>query len=279
MVCFNRNATAGRNNAEEAMAADPPESTNKWDASLYEAKHSFVWERGADLLELLAAQPGERILDLGCGTGHLTARIAEAGADVVGLDSSPEMIAEAKRNFPALEFIVGDAREFRFEKPFDAVFSNAMLHWVLEPESVVQSIGEALKTGGRFVAELGGQGNVERVVDGLRQARAAIGSPIEAGYNPWYFPTIGEYASLLETQGLEVTFALIFDRLTPLEDGEAGLRNWIRMFGSAFLAGISPEKQEELIFVTEQRLKKELFRDGKWHLDYRRLRIVARRTD
>jgi SAM-dependent methyltransferase len=164
MVCFNRNATAGRNNAEEAMAADPPESTNKWDASLYEAKHSFVWERGADLLELLAAQPGERILDLGCGTGHLTARIAEAGADVVGLDSSPEMIAEAKRNFPALEFIVGDAREFRFEKPFDAVFSNAMLHWVLEPESVVQSIGEALKTGGRFVAELGGQGNVERVV-------------------------------------------------------------------------------------------------------------------
>lgn len=261
------------------MATDPPESTKKWDASLYESKHSFVWERGADLLELLAAQPGERILDLGCGTGHLTARIAEAGANVVGLDNSPEMIAEARRNYSELEFIVADAREFRFEKPFDAVFSNAMLHWVPEPERVAQSIGEALVTGGRFVAELGGQGNIERVVDGLRRARAAIGFPVEAGYNPWYFPTIGEYASLLETQGLEVTFAVIFDRPTPLEDGEAGLRNWIGMFGSAFLAGISPEKREELLFVTEQRLKKELFRDGKWHLDYRRLRIAARRTD
>jgi len=261
------------------MPTDPPESTRKWDASLYEAKHSFVWERGADVLELLAPQAGERILDLGCGTGHLTARIAEAGARVVGLDSSPEMIAEAQRNYPDLEFIVGDARDFRFEKPFDAVFSNAMLHWIVEPERVVQSVGAALATGGRFVAELGGQGNVERVVEGLRRARAAIGFPVEAGYNPWYFPTIGEYASLLETQGLEVTFALLFDRPTPLEDGEAGLRNWIRMFGASFLAGISPEKQEELVFVTEQRLRKEMFRDGKWHADYRRLRIVARRSD
>jgi trans-aconitate methyltransferase len=261
------------------MASEAPESGKKWDAALYEAKHSFVWERGADLLELLAPQAGERILDLGCGTGHLTARIAGAGASVVGLDSSPEMIAEAKRNYPELEFIVADARDFRFEKPFDAVFSNAMLHWILEPERVVQSVGEALVTGGRFVAELGGQGNVERLVNGLRRARTAIGFPVEAGYSPWYFPTVGEYASLLETQGLEVTFALLFDRPTPLEDGEAGMRNWIRMFGASFLAGISPEKQDELIFVAEQQLRKELFHEGKWHADYRRLRIVARRTD
>lgn len=261
------------------MASEAPESGKKWDAALYEAKHSFVWERGADLLELLAPRAGERILDLGCGTGHLTAKIAESGAHAVGLDSSPEMIAEAKRNYPELEFIVADARDFRFEKPFDAVFSNAMLHWILEPERVVQSVGEALVTGGRFVAELGGQGNIEQLVNGLRRARTAIGFPVEAGYNPWYFPTIGEYASLLETQGLDVTFALLFDRPTPLEDGEAGLRNWIRMFGASFLAGISPEKQEELIFVAERQLRKELFREGKWLLNYRRLRFVAWRTD
>jgi trans-aconitate methyltransferase len=264
---------------EEAMAGETPESGKKWDATLYDAKHSFVWERGADLLELLAPHAGERILDLGCGTGHLTAKIAESGAHVVGLDSSPEMIAEAKGNYPELEFVVADARDFRFEKPFDAVFSNATLHWILEPERVAQSVSEALVSEGRFVAEMGGQGNIERLVSALRRARTAIGSPVEAGYNPWYFPTIGEYASLLETQGLEVTFALLFDRPTPLEDGEAGLRNWIRMFGASFLAGIPPEKEEELIFVTEQQLRKELFREGKWHADYRRLRIVARRTD
>jgi trans-aconitate methyltransferase len=261
------------------MVSEAPESGKEWDAALYEAKHSFVWERGAELLELLAPQAGERILDLGCGTGHLTAKIAESGAHVVGVDSSPEMIAEAKRNYPELEFIVADARDFQFEKPFDAVFSNAMLHWILEPERVVQSVGEALVTGGRFVAELGGQGNIEQLVNGLRRARTAIGFPVEAGYNPWYFPTIGEYASLLETQGLEVAFALLFDRPTPLEDGEAGLRNWIRMFGASFLAGISPEKQEELIFVAERQLRKELFREGKWLLNYCRLRFVARRTD
>jgi trans-aconitate methyltransferase len=261
------------------MASEASESGKKWDAALYEAKHSFVWERGADVLELLAPQRGERILDLGCGTGHLTAKIAESGASVVGLDSSPEMIAEAKRSYPDLEFVVGDAREIRFEKPFDAVFSNAALHWILEPERVAQSVSEALVTGGRFVAELGGEGNVERLVSGLRRARTAIGFPVEAGYNPWYFPTIGEYASLLEMQGLEVTFALLFDRPTALEEGEAGLRNWIRMFATSFLAGIAKEKQEELIFVAEQQLRKEMFREGKWHADYRRLRIAARRTD
>jgi trans-aconitate methyltransferase len=261
------------------MAGEAPESGKQWDPGLYDAKHSFVWERAADVLELLAPQPGERILDLGCGTGHLTAKIAESGAKVVGLDSSPEMIAEAKRNYPELEFVVGDARDFRFEVPFDAVFSNAMLHWIPEPERVAQSVGVALVSGGRFVAEFGGQGNVERLVSGLRRARTAIGFPVEAGYTPWYFPTIGEYASLLETQGLEVTFALLFDRPTPLEDGEAGLRNWIRMFGSSFLTGIPPAKQDELIFIAEQQLRKEMFHDGKWHADYRRLRVAARRTD
>lgn len=261
------------------MGKEPKDSPANWDAALYDARHSFVWERGADVLALLAPQPEERILDLGCGTGHLSARIAEAGARVVGLDSSEEMIAEARRNFPALEFVVGDARDFHFDEPFEAVFSNAALHWVRQPERVAHCICEALTPGGRFVAEMGGQGNVERVLEGLRHARAAIGSPVESGFNPWYFPTIGEYTSLLETQGFDVTFALLFARPTTLEEGEAGLRNWIQMFGASFCSDLEPKKQEELFFVVEQQLRKELFREGQWCLDYRRLRVMARRVD
>ncbi len=261
------------------MGNDPKDSQAKWDAALYDSRHSFVWERGMDALELLAAQQGERILDLGCGTGHLTSRIAASGANAVGLDHSAEMIAEARRSFPDLEFVVGDARDFHFEQPFDAVFSNAALHWIGDQESVAHCLEEALVPGGRFVAELGAEGNVERLIEGLRRGREAIGFPVEAGFNPWYFPTIGEYASLLETQGFEVNFALLFDRPTPLDEGEAGLRNWIRMFGSNFCADLTEKKQEELFFVVEQQLRKELFREGKWHLDYRRLRIRARRLD
>jgi trans-aconitate methyltransferase len=261
------------------MGEEPKTFPANWDAALYDAKHSFVWERGTDVLALLAPQPEERILDLGCGTGHLTARIAAAGAHVVGLDSSEEMIAEARRNFPELEFVVGDAQDFQFDKPFDAVFSNAALHWVRQPERAAYCICEALTPGGRFVAEMGGEGNIERVLEGVRRARVAIGSPVEEGFNPWYFPTIGEYASLLETQGFDVTLALLFDRPTPLEEGEAGLRNWIRMFGASFCADLELKKQEEFFFVVEQQLRKELFREGQWRLDYRRLRVMARRVD
>jgi trans-aconitate methyltransferase len=249
----------------------------KWNAELYDTKHSFVWERGAEVLELLAPQPGERILDVGCGTGHLTARIAAAGARVTGLDQSEEMIAEARRNYPEREFVVADARDFHFDEPFDAVFSNAALHWIREPEPVARSIAAALRPGGRFVAELGGRGNVERLIAGLRQAREAMGLPLEENFQPWYFPGVGEYASLLERQGLEVTFAWLFDRLTPLDDGVAGLANWIRMFGTQFLAELSPEQQRELLRHAADFLRVELFRDGHWLADYRRLRIVARK--
>jgi trans-aconitate methyltransferase len=247
----------------------------KWNAELYDSKHSFVWERGADVVELLGPRAGERILDVGCGTGHLTARIAASGARVTALDQSAEMIGEARRNYPELEFVVADARDFHFGEPFDAVFSNAALHWIREPEAVARSIAGALKTGGRFVAELGGRGNVERLIDGLRRAREAMGLAVEADFCPWYFPSVGEYASLLEGQGLEVTFARLFDRLTPLEDGVAGLANWIRMFGGDFLAGLDVEQQKELIRQAAGLLRIELFRDGVWHADYRRLRVVA----
>src|SRR2546423_15463085 len=139
------------------MAEPPPRG---WDPGLYDGKHAFVWQYGASLVELLQPRPGERILDLGCGTGHLTAQLAAAGANVLGIDSDAAMIEQARKAYPALHFEQRDARDFHFDEPFDAVFSNAVLHWIKEPERVIVCLRRALKPGGRFVAEFGGRGNV-----------------------------------------------------------------------------------------------------------------------
>src|SRR5579872_536148 len=135
-----------------------------WDAKLYNDKHSFVWEKAKGVMELLAAKPGERILDIGCGTGHLTAEITSKGALVTGVDQSPAMIAEAKEKYPEIEFAVMDASAMTFQSEFDAVFSNAALHWIPDSEGVVRSVSRALKPGGRFVAEFGGKGNIRTVM-------------------------------------------------------------------------------------------------------------------
>src|SRR5262245_8473523 len=254
--------------------ADSPAQAQQWDAGLYEARHAFVWEHGASLVELLAPRPGERVLDLGCGTGHLPARIAEAGASVVGLDASAEMLAQARAAYPALEFVQADARAFLFADPFDAVFSNATLHWIKEPEAVVRRVRDALAVGGRFVAEFGGRGNVQAVLRALRAAAGPMGVVLDEPL--WYFPGIAEYAGLLETAGLEVRLAALFDRPTPLA-GEAGLRDWLRMFARAVLEAVPPGRHEEFFAAVEAAARPELFRDGGWVADYRRLRVVAAR--
>jgi trans-aconitate methyltransferase len=250
----------------------------QWDANLYEAHYSFVWERGRGVLQLLAPQAGERILDLGCGTGHLSAQIAETGARVVGIDSSEEMISEARRKYPQVEFGVADARSFRFEQPFDAVFSNAVLHWVREADLVIESAWKALRPGGRYVIEMGGKGNVRKIEVALTAAYQRFSSPSPPGLgdpNPWYYPSIGEYSGLLERQGFEVSFAALFDRPTPLENGEEGLRNWIRMFGGTFLKDVPEREHQEFLRYVESETRPSLFRDGGWVADYRRLRLVA----
>src|SRR5688572_11002406 len=130
-----------------------------WSPQLYEGQHSFVWKYGADLLPLLAPQPGERIIDLGCGTGRLTAQIAESGAEVIGVDRSPEMIGQARQNFPKLRFLLADIASFESPEPADAVFSNAALHWVTDAEAAARNVARSLRPGGRFVAEFGGKRN------------------------------------------------------------------------------------------------------------------------
>jgi trans-aconitate 2-methyltransferase len=247
-----------------------------WDPSLYQSQHAFVWQLGKGPLELLAAKPGERVLDVGCGTGQLTAEIAIAGAEVVGLDQSPEMVAQARRNFPRLRFEVSDARSFAVDAPFDAVFSNAVLHWVKPAGAAVERVWLALKPGGRFVAEFGGRGNVSQLVGAIRAAMEQLGYATFDALFPWYYPSIGEYAGLLEARGFDVTYGLLFDRPTPLE-GESGLRDWVRMFGGVFLGAMRPEDHKRFFQLVEERLRPTQFHDGRWHADYRRLRVVARR--
>jgi len=249
---------------------------SKWDAGLYDEKHSFVWKMAAGLLELLDAKPGERILDVGCGTGHLAAQIAATGAQVSGIDRSAEMIQQARAAHPSLQFEVADAREFAFAQPFDAVFSNATLHWIREPERVVTAIAFALRPGGRFVTEFGGKGNVAALVAAFQRAWKNLNLP-EPFPNPWYYPSLAEYATLLERHGLEVTYGALFDRPTALEDGERGLRNWLDMFGGAIAEKLAANLQEKLKQEVEREARHDLFRAGHWVMDYRRLRLVARK--
>jgi trans-aconitate 2-methyltransferase len=243
---------------------------NDWNAERYEGRHGYVWQFGGDLMELLAPQTGERILDLGCGTGQLTARIAACGAQVLGLDSSVEMLGQARQNYPKLSFVLADATSFRFDEQFDAVFSNAVLHWVKNSEPAVAAIAAALKPGGRFVAEFGGKGNIESILAGLDTVLGA-----EAHERcPWWFPSIGEYATLLERHGFDVQQAFLFDRPTPVE-GENGMEDWIRMFCGSYFRGLDAKRAPEKILELVELLRPALYGDGFWTLDYRRLRVIA----
>ena len=245
----------------------------KWDSGFYDRKHSFVTRYGEGVLALLAPMPGERILDVGCGTGHLTQMISRSGAIVTGIDSSVEMIATAHASYPEVEFVVADAANFTFERPFDAIFSNAALHWVHEAEAAVRCMAQALRPGGRFVVEFGGKGNVRRIYSTLEQVvRERTGLTLSAEN---YFPSIGEYSPLLERHGLQVQRAELFDRFTRLEDGPDGLRNWIRMFRRTVMEQVPEEQAGAILDEVEARTREALFKDGAWHADYRRLRIVA----
>jgi len=241
--------------------------TKGWDAELYEGSFSFVWDLGSDLIDLLKPEPGERIVDLGCGTGHLTKKIGDLGAEVVGVDSAPPMIAQARINYPALKFILEDARKFSVDEPADAVFSNAALHWVREPEAVIERVYRALRPGGRFVAEFGSKGNISAIL-------AAVLAETGIDANPWYFPSLAEYTRLLEKQGFRVTHAFEIDRDTQLE-GERGIEDWLAMFGDALLDPVAPAGRSAAVSRIAERVRPLLYRDGRWWADYKRLRIRA----
>ena len=256
------------------MADRPGDS---WNPGLYDGRHSFVHRLATGVLDLLAPRPGERILDLGCGTGALTKRIAESGARVVGIDASAAMIGEARRRFPELDLAVLDAREMRFDIPFDAIFSNATLHWVRPPDAAAARMRDALRPGGRLAAEFGGRGNVARLLAAAEAAGRSLGLDLGAALHGNYFPTPSEYATVLESAGFVDVRAELFDRPTPLE-GAHGLRDWVRMFRPEALERLPAGGQDPFFDALETAARPELFREGAWHADYRRLRVLAIRA-
>ena len=232
-------------------------ASKDWDVERYEASHSYVWNFGRGVLDWLAAQPGERILDAGCGAGQLTSEIAAAAASVLGIDAAPSMVAQARQNFPKLDFALADLTTFHTDKPFDAVFSNAVLHWVRPPQEAANRLAAALRLGGRLVVEFGGHGNVARIQNALGEHRA-----------PWFFPSIAEYGAILEAAGLEPVQAILFDRPTRVE-GDHGLDDWLQMYVPSLPVAVRQAAVEQL--------KPDMFASGVWTLDYRRLRIEARK--
>jgi len=251
-----------------------PAHTN-WNAHLYDNKHSFVFKYGEDLVDVLSPQSGERILDLGCGTGYLAGVIASSGASVVGIDSSLEMITKAKGQYPDLEFKVQSATDFHFDELFDAIFSNAVLHWVLQKEMAIDCMYRNLKRSGRIVLEMGGKYNVEKIVTALQGSLVNHGFSENATIPLWYFPSLSEYTSLLEKRGFRVTDAAHFNRETKLIDTENGIKDWIKMFGSTFLNGIDKDVVDTILDEVQEALRPTQYRNGEWYADYKRLRVIA----
>jgi trans-aconitate methyltransferase len=242
--------------------------TNTWDTTTYDRDFAFVSAYGAELLDWLRAQPGERILDLGCGTGELAERIAATGATVIGIDSDPAMIEAARTRLPNVELRVADGHDFAVDEPVDAVFSNAALHWMPAAVEVLGCVSDALRRGGRFVAEMGATGNVATVMEAVDRACREAGLP-ERDW-PWFFPSPAQYAAMLEDAGLEIRELDFRDRPTKLV-GEDGITGWLRMFAGPAMADVPTEVVDRAV----ETARPTLWRDGAWWADYRRLRFRA----
>ncbi len=246
------------------------EPHQRWDPERYARNARFVADLGVAVLELLAPAPGERILDLGCGDGALTIKIRDCGARVIGVDSSREQIAAAVRL--GLDARVADAEALDFKSEFDAVFSNAALHWMKRPDAAIAGVARALKPGGRFVGEMGGKGNVSAI-------RAALGKALlrrgidPAPLDPWYFPDEAQYSAKLEAAGFAVRRMALLPRPTPLP---TALGDWLDTFGESFLTTLPPAERGAVKREVEAETARQLRRaDGVWEADYVRLRFAA----
>jgi SAM-dependent methyltransferase len=244
--------------------------TQSWDPERYARNARFVADLGAPLVELLAPRAGEHILDLGCGDGALSVELMAAGAIVVGVDSGADMIAAARAL--GVDARIGDGQALTFDAAFDAVFSNAALHWMRDADAVIAGVKRALKPGGRFIAEFGGAGNVAKVRGALVAALERRGIDGQAR-SPWYFPTPEAYREKLEARGFTVASIALIPRPTPLP---GDIRDWLETFCESFLNGVPAAERAALkdeVAVALEATNRDA--DGGWSVDYVRLRFAA----
>ena len=245
-----------------------------WNAAQYAQQGRFVADIAGGVLDLLAPRVGERILDLGCGDGVLTAKIAATGAEVLGADSSPSMVDAAQAL--GLTAQVMDAEALPFDAEFDAVFSNAALHWVRNQEAMLSGVFHALKPGGRFVAEMGGHGNIAAIRVALAGVLRQWGLDAYTMENN-FFPSDTQYRSRLEAAGLTVDQIALIPRPTKLP--ESGMRGWLETFRRGLLEQLPPERREQALEQAVALLRPVLYtEEGGWTADYVRLRFHARKS-
>lgn len=248
------------------MTSQPLPQT--WNADDYARNARFVSDLGQPVLDLLAPQPGEDILDLGCGDGALTERLAQAGARVVGIDPSAEFVAAARAR--GLDARIGDATALAFSHQFDAAFTNAVLHWIPDHDAMLASVRRALRPGGRFVGEFGGHGCVAAVCTALRAVMRRRG--VEPAM-PWNYPTVDAFTARLRANGFQPAIVQLIPRLTPLPSGMAA---WLRTFAGSILAQLPPEERDAALDEAVDLLRWSLCDEqGRWTADYTRLRFKA----
>ena len=243
-----------------------------WDPERYARNARFVADLGAPVVDLLAPRAGERILDLGCGDGVLTAKLASLGCDVIGVDASAQQIAAARKLGLDARVMNGEALDFDSE--FDAVFSNAALHWMRDPAKVIAGVHRALRPYGRFVGELGGHGCVAKIKKALIEGLNRRGLDGEAA-SPWYFPTVEDYSRQLTRGGFVVSYIALIPRPTPLPGDVTG---WLETFAESFTSTLPPAERPSYIAEVQEALRPDLCdAEGKWTADYMRLRFAAKK--
>ena len=241
-----------------------------WDPETYSLHTPYVSELGRPVLDLLRPEAGERVLDLGCGDGALTIELVRRGCRVTGVDTNMEM-AEAGRKL-GLQVDIEDGHMLPYEKEFDAVFSNAALHWMLQPDQVISGVYRALKNPGRFVGEMGGEGNIALLHQALRAQIAEWGIDPDK-IDPWYFPSVRDYRRRLERAGFGVEQIELIERPTPLPTGIDG---WIQSVAHPFLAALSHSDRQKFVSEVEEQVRPSLYDEsGTWYADYVRLRFSA----